>query len=177
MVDDSGDVGPDRVPVVRSVEDFSAFYRREYPEVTTLTVVLTRNPAAAEDLSQDAFLRAHRDWARVGRYEDPGAWVRRVATNLAMSRFRRLRAEARALLRLAGSSQLDEMDPEATEFWTVVRRLPIRQAQAVALFYVEDRSVDDIAAVLGITPASVKTHLQRARRSLSVRFGSIEEAP
>lgn len=177
MAYESGGIAPDRIPVVRSLEDFSVFYRREYAGVTTLTMVLTRSPAAAEDLSQDAFLRAHRDWDRVGRYEHPGAWVRRVATNLALSRFRRLRAEARALLRLAGIERSGELDSEATEFWGEVRRLPRRQAQVVALHYVEDRSVDDIADTLGITAASVKTHLQRARRTLAERFGSMEEAP
>jgi RNA polymerase sigma-70 factor (ECF subfamily) len=177
MAEGSGDTAPDRVPVVRAVEDFEVFYRREYPKVATLTMVLTRSASAAEDLTQDAFLRAHRDWDRVGRFEHPGAWVRRVATNLAMSRFRRLRAEARALLRIADGKRIGEMNPEASEFWAEVRRLPPRQAQAVALHYVEDRSVDDIAATLEVSAASVKTHLQRARRTLAERFGSMEEAP
>lgn len=177
MVGGSGDTGPDRVPVVRSVEDFAAFYRREYRGVATLTMVLVRDAAAAEDLTQEAFLRAHRDWDRVGYYDHPEAWVRRVATNLAVSRFRRLRAEARALLRSPGTTPVHDMDGNASEFWAEVRRLPARQAQAVALHYVEDRSVDDIAALLGVSPASVKTHLQRARRALAARFGSMEEAP
>jgi RNA polymerase sigma-70 factor (ECF subfamily) len=177
MAEGSGDTLPDRVPVVRAVEDFEVFYRREYPKVATLTMVLTRDASAAEDLTQEAFLRANRDWDRVGSYEHPGAWVRRVATNLAMSRFRRLRTETKALLRFTGSIRVAEMDTDAAEFWAEVRRLPARQAQVVALHYVEDRSVDDIAATLGVSPASVKTHLQRARRTLAERFGSVEDAP
>ena len=167
---------PNEVPLVRSVPDFGSFYRREYPAVATLIMVLTKSRAAAEDIAQDAFFKAHRDWDRVGHFDNPEGWVRRVATNLAMSRFRRLRAEAKALLRL-GSSSSTTMSPEATEFWAVVRRLPTRQAQVIALHYVEDRSVDDIAAMLDITAASVKTHLQRARTTLANRFGSREEAP
>ena len=166
----------DRVPVVRSTPDFGAFYRSEYTAVTTLTMVLTRSRAAAEDIAQDAFLRAHRDWDRVGQFDNPEGWVRRVATNLAMSRFRRLRAEAKALLRL-GPPGPAPMSPEAAEFWAEVRRLPTRQAQTIALHYIEDRSVDEIAAALEISAASVKTHLQRARSSLAERFGSMEEAP
>lgn len=177
MAEGSGDPLPDRVPVVRAVEDFGVFYRREYPKVVTLTMVLTRDASAAEDLTQEAFLRANRNWDRVGFYEHPGAWVRRVATNLAMSRFRRLRTETKALLRFTSAIRIAEMDADASEFWAEVRRLPARQAQVVALHYVEDRSVDDIAATLGVSPASVKTHLQRARRTLADRFGSVEDAP
>ena len=84
---------PNEVPLVRSVPDFGTFYRREYPAVATLTMVLTRSRQAAEDIAQDSFLKAHRDWDRVGNFDNPEGWVRRVATNLAMSRFRRLRAE------------------------------------------------------------------------------------
>jgi RNA polymerase sigma-70 factor, ECF subfamily len=165
------------VPVVRSTPDFSAFYRSEYRAVATLTMVLTHSRSAAEDIAQDAFLRAHRDWDRVGRFDNPGGWVRRVAINLALSRFRRMRAETKALLRARPVRSTTTMSIEATEFWSEVRHLPTRQAQVVALHYVEDRSVEDIAAILGITTGSVKTHLHRARDTLAERFGSREEAP
>ena len=165
------------MPVVRSTPDFGAFYRREYAAVATLTMVLTRSRSAAEDIAQDAFLRAHRDWKSVGNFDNPEGWVRRVATNLALSRFRRMRAEAKALMRLQPGSATTQMSPEATEFWAEVRKLPARQAQVVALHYVEDRSVDEVADLLEITPGSVKTHLHRARQTLGTRFGSREEAP
>ena len=104
---------PNEVPLVRSVPDFGSFYRREYPAVATLTMVLTRSRSAAEDIAQDAFLKAHRDWDRVGRFDNPEGWIRLVATNLAMSRFRRLRTEARALLRVTPTTP-SAMSPEAT---------------------------------------------------------------
>ena len=79
---------------------FDAFYRIEYPRVVALTYALGGR-AAAEDLAQEAFLRAHRDWERVGRMEAPRAWVRRVAVNLCRSRWRRIRSEAVEVLRTA----------------------------------------------------------------------------
>lgn len=167
----------DRVPLVASIPDFGSFYRREYAGVATLTMVLTRSRSAAEDLAQEAFLRAHRDWADIANHENPEAWVRRVAINLAMSHFRRLRAEARAVLRIGGRSAFIDMNPEALEFWAVVRKLPSRQAQVVALRYVEDLAVADIANTLGISEGSVKTHLHRARETLARRFGTRAEAP
>jgi len=68
-----------------------------------------------------------------------------VAVNLARSRLRRVGAEVRAYARLAGrgSGDVSERDPVAVElegFWAAVRQLPARQAQAVALYYLEDLS-------------------------------------
>jgi RNA polymerase sigma-70 factor, ECF subfamily len=53
------------------------------------------------------------------------------------------------------------------EFWDAVRGLPDRQAQAIALHYLEDRPVADIAEILGCAPATVKVHLHRGRRALA----------
>ncbi|MCH7668198.1 MAG: hypothetical protein IIC71_03205 [Acidobacteria bacterium] len=86
----------------------------------------------AEDLAQEAFLRPHADWSSVEDLANPSACVRRVAVNLAMSRFRRLRSETAALLRLVPAPTLIETagtDHEA--FWGEVRKLPRRQAQAI----------------------------------------------
>ena len=53
------------------------------------------------------------------------------------------------------------------EFWDAVRALPPRQAQAIALYYLEDRPVSDIAEILGCAPDTVKVHLHRGRRTLA----------
>jgi RNA polymerase sigma-70 factor (ECF subfamily) len=98
--------------------------------------------------------------------------VRRVAVNRAVSGARRRAAEARTLVRLAGRRRLPDPLPEDAEaFWRAVRRLPARQAQAIALHYLEDRSVKDIAAVLECAEATVKVHLHRGRRALAATFG------
>ena len=69
------------------------------------------------------------------------------------------------MLRLGARRTLPaELPAPAHEFWAAVRSLPAAQAQVVALHYVEDRSVDDIARVLDVAPGTVKTHLFRARR-------------
>jgi DNA-directed RNA polymerase specialized sigma24 family protein len=69
--------------------------------VVGLAYALSGSRWGAEDLAQDAFLAAHRDWERIGSYEHPGAWVRRVVANLSVSMFRRRATEARALARVA----------------------------------------------------------------------------
>lgn len=151
--------------------DFDAFCRREYAAVTGLAYVLTGDWADAEDLSQDAFFAAFRRWAALAEYDDVGAWVRRVVANRAVSRRRRLGSEARALTRLGGRRPPGpahaEIPEYATEVWAIVRRLPARQAQVFALTYVEDLSLDQVAAVLGISAGTAKTHLTRARVALT----------
>jgi Sigma-70 region 2 len=94
-------VGPTEAVVVRLGERFEQFYEREYHRVVGFAYAVAGSWEAAEDAAQEAFLRVHRDWGRVGRYDQPGAWVRRVAANLAISAFRRRLAEARALVHLA----------------------------------------------------------------------------
>jgi RNA polymerase sigma factor (sigma-70 family) len=119
--------------------------------VVELAYALSGNRAGAEDIAQEAFLRAHRDWQRVGRYQHPGAWVRRVAANLATSALRRRLIEARALARVWAREEpaLAELPVSGADFWRAVRSLPRRQDQAVALHYLEDLPVADIARVLG----------------------------
>ena len=147
-------------------EPFVRFFRAEYPAVVTLVYGLSGSRAAAEDVAQEAFLRAHRDWIRVEAMDSPEGWIRRVAINLATSRWRRLRAEASAFARLSPPVSFVPPDEDSSVFWEEVRRLPARQAQAVTLHYLEDMPVDQIAAVLGIAEGTVKALLSQGRERL-----------
>ncbi len=156
--------------------DFDRLYERDYHAVVALAFGLSGSRAAAEELAQDAFLALLRSWDKVSGYSDPAAWVRRVVINHSVSGFRRRAAELRALSRLAGRRQLPaELPQPAAEFWEMVRRLPRRQAQVVALYYFEDRSVDDIAEILGCAAPTVKVHLHRARAALAQSLGESSE--
>jgi RNA polymerase sigma-70 factor (sigma-E family) len=154
---------------VRLPGRFEYFYLEEYPKVVALAYALSGSRMGAEDLAQEAFLRAYRDWARVGSYEHQAAWVRRVAANLATSGLRRRLVEARALTRLAGQREpaVEPLAGEDAQFWVAVRTLPRRQAQAVALYYFQDLSVQQTATVLGCAEGTVKAHLAKARGTLA----------
>ena len=71
---------------------------REIRDVVGLSYVLSGSRSGAEDLAQDAFVAAYRLWDRISGYENPGAWVRRVAVNRSISVGRR-RLTALASLR------------------------------------------------------------------------------
>jgi RNA polymerase sigma-70 factor (ECF subfamily) len=159
---------------------FEQLYQSDYAAVVGLAYGLTGSRWVAEDLAQEAFLRAHRDWSRVGNMVSPGGWVRRVALNLARSRWRRLRSETKARLRITSDvdSTLDPGDVESDVFWAEVRRLPTRQAQALTLRYVEDKPVAEIAEVLGVAEGTVKALLHQGRERLSRQLlakGTIDE--
>lgn len=159
----------------RSFEDF---YVSELPAVRALTYAVTGNWTVAEDLAQEAFARAFRDWGRVGAFARRDSWVKTVATNLATSRVRRLAAEGRALTRLRSRGQpvdMEALPPDIEAFLAAVRGLPRRQAQAAVLRYVDDLSVAEIAEAMGCAEGTVKAHLHGARRRLVGQLGLREE--
>lgn len=162
---------PDRPVVGAALPSFDGFFRDEYRRVLGLAVVLSGSRPVAEELTMDAFEAALRHWERVSRMDSPGAWVRKVLSNTAVSRFRRMAAEARAKTRLSSTPEYPVEPTENAEVWEAVRRLPRRQAQAITLFYVEGYSRMEIGQVLGISAESVKTHLERARRRLQQELG------
>jgi len=127
---------------------FEDFYVKEYTAVVGLAYALSGSRTGAEDLAQEAFLAAYSNWDRIAAYEQPGAWVRRVVANRSVSSFRRRTAEAK----------------------TAVRALPRRQAQVIALFYLEDRPIAEVAEVLEMSAGSVKRHLHDGRQTLARRL-------
>jgi RNA polymerase sigma-70 factor (ECF subfamily) len=151
-------------------DSFAQFYQRHYRPVAGLAYTLTGSWVAAEDVAQEAFVRAYRDWPKVGEYDRPDSWVRTVAVNLATSRGRRLAAEARAIAKLRQRRerpQPEALPEDAETFWNAVRSLPRRQAQAAALRYHDDLSVAQIAAAMGCAEGTAKAHLHAARKALA----------
>jgi RNA polymerase sigma-70 factor (ECF subfamily) len=161
-----------RPSIVNMPEDFETFYQREFRQVVALAYSLSGSRLAAEDLAQEAFIAAHQQWEKVGRYEAPGAWVRRVVSNKSISLFRKRTSEAKAVTRIAMHRQvpLPEMAAPDDEFWRFVRDLPKRQAQAIALFYLEDRPVAEVAEILDCTESTAKVHLHKGRKALAKRL-------
>jgi RNA polymerase sigma-70 factor (ECF subfamily) len=162
-------------PVIWPLPDFDAFYEREFDSVAGLAYVLSGSRIDSDDLAQEAFLAAYRRWAEIGRYDDPGAWVRRVIANRSTSVIRRAYVRGKALIRLGGSLEhAPDLSPETVDVWRAIRRLPARQAQATALYYLNDLSLEEVATVLDCAVETVRTHLRRARKTLA-RYLDVEE--
>lgn len=158
-----------------AADDFDAFYRREFPGLLVLARVLAGSQVA-EDVAQETMLVAYRRWDEVCSYASPVGWLRGVCMHKAVSVVRRRSLEQR-LLRQLGSFRLAPTDAGAADdmFWALVRLLPRRQAQAVALHYVLDLGVAEIADIMGCAEGTVKMHLSRARAALATALAVAEE--
>lgn len=152
-------------------ELYLASYRRLVAQLASLTGDVTE----AEDLVQEAFARAVGHWSRICRYDNPEAWLRTVAMNLARSRWRRGKRGAAVLLRLRASYEdAAAPSPDHVALVEALRRLPAAQREALVLFHVADLSVEQIAGELGVPTGTVKARLSRGRAALARQLGDDE---
>jgi RNA polymerase sigma factor (sigma-70 family) len=166
------------VPVTALAEaDFDAFYAATYREVLVLATALMGDRDRGADVAQDAFVAARRRWATVSGYDRPDLWVRRVAVNRAISWRRKAANELRALARLPRRPESPDFALPDDQLWREVAKLPRRQAQVIALVYVDDLTVEQAAAVLGVAVSTAKTHLHRGRAALAAALADRQEDP
>ncbi len=147
---------------------FEAVYRAQFPRLVRSLEVACGNREVAADLVQQAFMQLWADWARVSRFESPSAWVTRVAVSRLRDHYRSIRHLASALLRLEREPQSSPAAAggEGDTLRAALARLPLRQRIAVVLYYLDDRSIADVAVIMGVSEGTVKRHLFRAREVL-----------
>lgn len=128
---------------------------------------------AAEDIVQEAFLRFARHAVRIDAIDKAPAYLRSIVLNLTRDHNRRGLVSLRH--HAAAGRDVDVVDDVADRLVRseehrrvieAVRQLPTRQRNCITLRYFEDCSIERIAATLGLSPNSVKTHLQRAMAAL-----------
>lgn len=151
--------------------DFEAFYRAQYPSVVRLAYSLCGSMPIAEELGQEAFVSAHARWRRVADFDRPDLWVRRVVINRSISYRRREAIERKAVARIR-LDHTETTEPVVSDevVWQALRELSPRQAEVLALFYVEDQPMAAVAEILGLGPETVKTHLKRGRAALAAKL-------
>jgi RNA polymerase sigma-70 factor (ECF subfamily) len=138
----------------------------------TLALRLTGAPADAEEVAQDAFLKAWRALPAFRGEARFGTWLHRIVARLALDRRERLVERARRETP-AGAEMPDVVAPgpapaddAGARLTRLLDRLPERARAAVVLYYYEDRSVAEVARTLGVPEGTVKTLLSRARVTL-----------
>jgi RNA polymerase sigma-70 factor, ECF subfamily len=156
--------------VTPAIEEFSDFFRREYPRMARACLLLTSNRAEAEELAQEALARAYTRWADVAVMESPAGYVYRTALNLNRKRLRRLAVRARHLVTPPPQPDVDDV-AESVDILRAIRELPRGQREALVMVEWLDLDVQEAASLLGIAPASVRGRLFRARHMLRERFG------
>jgi RNA polymerase sigma-70 factor, ECF subfamily len=159
------DSGHDRAAEI----DFDGFYHAHFRPLTVQLCAYTGDLAQAQDLVQEAFCRAYARWAKVSRYDDPVAWIRRVAWNLASNRWRHLRIAAR-FVRRHREEHVAGPTPDRVALTQALSRLPENQRRAVVLYHLADLSVAEIARQEGVAEGTIKSWLHRGRAALAVQL-------
>ncbi len=149
--------------------EFDEFYLRSRDRLAAQIAALTGDSVEAVDHVQEAYIRAWARWTYVGGLDDPEGWVRRVAHNLAVSRWRRAR---RVVLRAAAPDTAVEWDDEQREVVAALRTLPRTQREAIVLHHLAGLSVDEVAADLHAPAGTVKSWLSRGRQGLAVALAA-----
>jgi RNA polymerase sigma-70 factor (sigma-E family) len=155
--------------MMRAQLDFAAFYEAHWDNCMRVLLVNGCEPALAEDVVAEAFARAWASWRTVRRHPNPQAWVMRTALNLRVSWWRRRRHEVSfdGHDRTPGANLTD--DPGSgvdAALIRVLRQLPTRQREVIALRVFFDLDTHSTARLLGIAAGTVKAHLSRAITAL-----------
>ena len=173
---------------VQGMSDASRFeaFVGEYQDMVFATALrLLANPADAEDMAQTVFLKAYERFREIGDSPEAPGWLKTVTTNLCLNHLTRYRARWRLFSELgrdtgegvvafeanlvAGTAspgdELDEAGQQA-ELESALARLPDHQRVPIVLYHFEDRSYQDIAALLGVSLGKVKTDIHRGREAL-----------
>jgi RNA polymerase sigma-70 factor, ECF subfamily len=155
-----------------SEEAYDDFVRERYGRVIATIQLIVRDRATAEDLAQETFARAFLSWGKLWPDGNPGGWVYRVATNLALSWRRRAGRELRAVQRLGRRTDLTVPGPDVTpELDRAIAKLPPKQRAAVALHYVLGLTMEEAGEAMKCAPGTVKSLLFRAREQLREEIG------
>lgn len=161
---------------------FSELVSRYADRIFNLAYRMTGNRSEAEDMAQDAFLRAYRGLPSFRPGSPFAAWLYRIAVNVCLSQRRQERAatepidENEALIDPAAA--VDDVAEQREVQETVqqaILSLPAMYRAVVILYHLEDRSYEDIATLLDLPVNTVRTHLYRGRAMLRERLAASRE--
>jgi RNA polymerase sigma-70 factor (ECF subfamily) len=156
---------------------FQLTLERYQDKVYRLCCALLRDPSAAEDAAQESLVRI---WKGIGSYDGRASlstWIYTITRNRCLTAIERRRelaslsdeavaAEAEAQVQALGAADAEPQQGSAL-LRALVDLLPERYRRALTLFYYEERSVSEVASMLGMPEGTIKTHLSRARAALT----------
>lgn len=174
------------VPDMSDAELFEAFVRRHENMVYGTAVRLVGQPADAEDIAQNVFLKAFEHFSHLEASQTAAGWLKTVTTNACLNFLTRHRARWRLFSELAndadGGSPFEarlvaatpdpvaDTDADAVQVERALRALPDHQRVPLVLYHFEDRSYQEIADLLRISLGKVKTDIHRGREALRRRL-------
>lgn len=170
-----GDVAVSSVPP--DLDAVAVLHREHYASLVRLATLVVGDMGLAEQVTQDAFVKLHLRWGGLRHVDKAPAYLRSAVLNGARSQLRRRKVRDRHDARRTVAPTV--ATPEAAALGrddhermvAALRLLPQRQREAVALRYYLDLAEADIAAAMGVSAGSVKSHLHRGLASLARHLG------
>jgi RNA polymerase sigma-70 factor (ECF subfamily) len=154
---------------------FDELYAAHYGDLTVQLYAYFGDLQESQDVVQEAFCRAYARWRTISRYDDPVAWLRRVAWNLALSKWRRTRTALAFVRRQRPiDTEVAGPTPERVALVDALATLPEPHRRAMVLRYHADLTIAEIAEREGVAEGTVKSWLHRARTALAERLGQDE---
>jgi len=154
-------------------EEFERIVREYQDRIFRLAVSILGDRAAAEEAAQDALLRIWKGLPRFRGESSLSTWIYTIARNACLTALARAGPRTESLDEPAGRRQADRHSgaapetPLATDAEALIGTLPAKYRQVVTLFYMQEKSYDEVASMLGLPVGTVKTYLFRARKSLA----------
>jgi RNA polymerase sigma-70 factor (ECF subfamily) len=161
-----------------AAEEFSAVVAKHRPQIFRFLLASTRDMDLAETLTQECFLKAHRNWASFRGESTAMTWLMRIAINLQKDHWRNRRMQFWRQTRTnavdmdeasewlpSGESSVEQQllaRERVGQVWKVVEGLSERQRTVFLLRYVEEVELSEIARATGLSEGTVKAHLSRA---------------
>ena len=154
--------------------EIQELYAASYRRLLAQLIGVTGSVAEAEDVVQEAFVRGLDHPRRLLSADNPEAWLRTVAVNLARSRWRRAQRLLGLVPRLVDEPREDHPE-DGLDLLSALRKLPAGQREVIALHHLADLTVEQVADTLGLPTGTVKARLSRGRTALSTLL--VEEVP
>ena len=167
--------------------DFAEVAGLYRPQIFRFLLASLRDPDAAETLTQDCLLKAHRNWASFRGESSVMTWLLRIAINLQKDHWRSRRlqfwkttsnnsvdaADAGAWLPSGESSPEQQVvaKDQVRLVWKAVKGLSERQRTVFMLRHVEEMEIHEIAGTIGLSEGTVKAHLSRAMGRVRAELG------
>ena len=161
-----------------AAEEFAAVVARHRPQIFRFLLASTRDLDLAETLTQECFLKAHRNWSGFRGESSALTWLMRIAINLEKDHWRNRRLQFWRLTRInavdadeasewlpSGQSSPEEQllaREQVKRLWEAVEGLSDRQRTVFLLRYVEEMEIAEIGSATGLSEGTVKAHLSRA---------------
>ena len=146
---------------------FDEFYRATARRLMQYAYGMCGDLGLAEELTQEAYIRAWQRWGRIAGYEHAESWLRLVVTRLCTDRWRRLGMRHRVLAELRPPGHAPPPSEDGVLLTAALRRLPVPQRRVLGLHYLMDMPVAQIAVETGVAIGTVKSQLARGRARLA----------